>query len=128
MSKVTIRHVAAAAGVAVNPGIDASVSLAQAHDFLRGLPSGRAMIIKALAGGGGRGTRVVRAEGRHYGVGAGWTKRSRAPPSTGPGTRTDRVGRTDRNRAAGSRYRLPRRTPRWTRAVAVPRTAPRATT
>lgn len=58
--KARARQAAIAAGVPVNAGIDGSVSQAQAQAFLAGLPAGRAMIIKALAGGGGRGTRVVR--------------------------------------------------------------------
>ena len=58
--KARARQAAIAAGVPVNAGIDGSVSEAQAQAFLDGLPADRAMIIKALAGGGGRGTRVVR--------------------------------------------------------------------
>ena len=52
------RAAAAGAGVPVLDGIDGAVSLAQAGDFLASL-SGGAMIVKAVAGGGGRGTRVV---------------------------------------------------------------------
>ena len=52
------RAAAAGAGVPVLDGIDGAVSLGQAGDFLASL-SGRAMIVKAVAGGGGRGTRVV---------------------------------------------------------------------
>ncbi|MFZ9407918.1 MAG: carboxyl transferase domain-containing protein [Burkholderiaceae bacterium] len=60
--KARAREAAIAADVPVNPGINASVSLEQAQSFLRSLPEGQAAIIKALAGGGGRGTRVVRTE------------------------------------------------------------------
>ena len=52
------RGAAVAAGVPVLDGIDAAVSLEQARDFFASL-SGRPMIVKAVAGGGGRGTRVV---------------------------------------------------------------------
>ena len=52
------RTAAVAAGVPVLNGIDAAVSLEQARDFFASL-SGRPMIVKAVAGGGGRGTRVV---------------------------------------------------------------------
>ena len=52
------RAAARAAGVPVLEGIDGAVSLEQAADFLASL-SGGAMIVKAVAGGGGRGTRVV---------------------------------------------------------------------
>ena len=52
------RAAARAAGVPVLDGIDRAVSVEQAADFLASL-SGGAMIVKAVAGGGGRGTRVV---------------------------------------------------------------------
>ena len=52
------RGAAVATGVPVLDGIDAAVSLEQAGDFFASL-SGRPMIVKAVAGGGGRGTRVV---------------------------------------------------------------------
>ena len=52
------RAAAAGAGVPVLDGIDGAVSLEEAGDFLASL-SGGAMIVKAVAGGGGRGTRVV---------------------------------------------------------------------
>ncbi|MEM7078529.1 MAG: carboxyl transferase domain-containing protein [Pseudomonadota bacterium] len=53
------RAAAEAADVPLLSGIDAAVTLEQAAAFLNGLKGG-AMIIKAIAGGGGRGTRVVR--------------------------------------------------------------------
>ena len=52
------RAAAIAAEVPVAAGIDRAVSLAEAQEFFDGL-NGGAMIIKALAGGGGRGTRIV---------------------------------------------------------------------
>ena len=57
--KARAREAALAAGVPVSRGLDRSVTLEEARDFLDGLPKGQAMIIKALAGGGGRGSRVV---------------------------------------------------------------------
>ncbi len=56
------RAAAAAAGVPVLDGIDGAVSLEQARDFFASL-SGAPMIVKAVAGGGGRGTRVVTESG-----------------------------------------------------------------
>ena len=52
------RTAAAAAGVPVLTGCDQPVSLDQAKEFFAA-GNGGAMIIKAVAGGGGRGTRVV---------------------------------------------------------------------
>ena len=52
------RAAAVAAGVPVLKGLDHAVSLDEARDFLASLDGG-AMIVKAVAGGGGRGTRVV---------------------------------------------------------------------
>ena len=52
------RAAAIAAAVPVLNGIDRAVSLHEARQFMASLDGG-AMIIKALAGGGGRGTRVV---------------------------------------------------------------------
>ena len=57
--KARAREAALTAGVPVSRGLDRSVTLEEARDFLAGLPAGQAMIIKALAGGGGRGSRVV---------------------------------------------------------------------
>ena len=57
--KARAREAALAAGVPVSRGLDRSVTLEEAREFLLGLPKGQAMIIKALAGGGGRGSRVV---------------------------------------------------------------------
>jgi acetyl/propionyl-CoA carboxylase alpha subunit len=57
--KTRARAVAAAAGVPVLRGLDHAVSLAEARKFFDELGSGRAMMIKAVMGGGGRGTRIV---------------------------------------------------------------------
>ena len=54
------RAAAVAANVPVVQGTDRAVSLEQAQAFFASL-NGGAMIIKAIAGGGGRGTRVVSA-------------------------------------------------------------------
>jgi acetyl/propionyl-CoA carboxylase alpha subunit/acetyl-CoA carboxylase carboxyltransferase component len=61
--KVEARHAAERAGVPVLAGSKQATTLEQAREFLGGLSDGHAMIIKAVAGGGGRGVRVVhRAE------------------------------------------------------------------
>ena len=52
------RAAAVASDVPVLSGLDRAVSLDEAREFLTSLDGG-AMIIKAVAGGGGRGTRVV---------------------------------------------------------------------
>lgn len=57
--KARARQAAVAADVPVLEGVDRSVSLEEAKEFMRGLGAGRAVIIKAIAGGGGRGTRAV---------------------------------------------------------------------
>lgn len=57
--KARARVAAGAAGVAVIRGLDRAVTLAEARAFFSKLGPGGAMIIKALAGGGGRGTRAV---------------------------------------------------------------------
>ncbi len=59
--KAQARKAAAAADVPVVRGIDHAVSLQEAQAFFASLRGG-AMIIKALAGGGGRGTRAVLLE------------------------------------------------------------------
>jgi acetyl/propionyl-CoA carboxylase alpha subunit/acetyl-CoA carboxylase carboxyltransferase component len=58
--KVRARGAARDADVPVPHGTSEATSLAQARAFFDALPPGRAMIIKALAGGGGRGVRIVR--------------------------------------------------------------------
>ena len=61
--KVAARAIAAKAGVPVIAGTDGVASLAEIQDFFARLPEGAAMMIKAVAGGGGRGMRVVREAG-----------------------------------------------------------------
>ena len=56
--KARARAAAVAAGVPVIRGVDHAVSLEEARSFFGSLRGG-AMIIKAVAGGGGRGTRAV---------------------------------------------------------------------
>lgn len=57
--KARARAAATAAGVPVIRGLDHAVSLDEAKAFFAALGEGGAMIIKAVAGGGGRGTRAV---------------------------------------------------------------------
>jgi len=57
--KACARATAVAAGVPVIRGIDRAVSLEEAREFFETLGNGRFMMIKAIKGGGGRGTRVV---------------------------------------------------------------------
>lgn len=59
--KAQARGLATANDVPVLRGSVGSVDLAQARDFFASLPSGTAMMIKAVAGGGGRGMRIVRS-------------------------------------------------------------------
>ena len=57
--KARARAAAVAAGVPVLHGLDHAITLDEARAFFAALPAGAAMIIKAVAGGGGRGTRAV---------------------------------------------------------------------
>ncbi|MCH8542021.1 MAG: ATP-grasp domain-containing protein [Alcanivorax sp.] len=60
--KIAARQLAQRAGVPVVPGTDSPTSLAQAQAFFADLQQrqpGQGMMIKALAGGGGRGMRAV---------------------------------------------------------------------
>ena len=57
--KARARAAAAAADVPVVRGIDHAVSVAEAQDFLDALGPGSAMMLKAVGGGGGRGSRMV---------------------------------------------------------------------
>ena len=57
--KVRARTAASAADVPVLPGTDGPTSLEEAQAFFEALPTGGAMMIKAVSGGGGRGTRAV---------------------------------------------------------------------
>jgi acetyl/propionyl-CoA carboxylase alpha subunit len=54
------RALARRLGVPVMAGTDGPTTLAQAQDFMAGLGGGAAVMVKAVAGGGGRGMRVVR--------------------------------------------------------------------
>ena len=58
-NKARARAAAAAAGVPVIRGLDHAVSLEEAAAFFHDLGDGRGMMIKAVGGGGGRGSRVV---------------------------------------------------------------------
>ena len=57
------RTAASAADVPVLRGTDHSTTLEETREFFAALGDGGAMIIKALAGGGGRGARIVAAAG-----------------------------------------------------------------
>ncbi len=57
--KVRARALAERAGVPVLPGTDGAISLAGAREFLAALGAHGAVMIKAVAGGGGRGMRAV---------------------------------------------------------------------
>ncbi len=57
--KSRARRLAVACGVPVLPGTDGPTSLDQARAFLASLGAGAAIMIKAIAGGGGRGMRPV---------------------------------------------------------------------
>jgi acetyl/propionyl-CoA carboxylase alpha subunit len=59
--KARARSAARAASVPVLHGVDHAATLEEARAFLASLGPDRGMIVKALAGGGGRGTRVVRS-------------------------------------------------------------------
>jgi len=57
--KARARAAAAGASVPVLRGLDHAVTLKEARAFFASLAAGGAMIVKAVAGGGGRGTRAV---------------------------------------------------------------------
>jgi acetyl/propionyl-CoA carboxylase alpha subunit/acetyl-CoA carboxylase carboxyltransferase component len=57
--KTRARALAHAEGVPIIHGISEAVALEQARAFFAELPSGSAMVIKAIGGGGGRGMRIV---------------------------------------------------------------------
>ncbi len=57
--KVAARKLAREHGVPIVPGTADPVTAEQAEAFFATLPAGAAMIVKAVAGGGGRGMRVV---------------------------------------------------------------------
>lgn len=60
-NKVRARQVASACGVPVLAGSEGATSLAEVKAFFQSLGPDAAIVIKALAGGGGRGMRVVRS-------------------------------------------------------------------
>ena len=60
--KTQARALAARCQVPLLKGLDHAVTLAEAREFLASLGAGSALMIKALAGGGGRGMRAVFAE------------------------------------------------------------------
>jgi len=57
--KVRARSAAVEHGIPLLGGTSEATDLEAARAFLQGLPAGQAMIIKAVAGGGGRGIRIV---------------------------------------------------------------------
>jgi acetyl/propionyl-CoA carboxylase alpha subunit len=57
--KAAARALAQRCGVPLLAGISRAVTLAEARDFLQGLGPGGAVMLKAVAGGGGRGMRPV---------------------------------------------------------------------
>ncbi len=61
--KAAARGIAGRLSIPILPGTDAPLSLGAARAFFDGLASGQAMVLKAVAGGGGRGMRVVRQSG-----------------------------------------------------------------
>ncbi|PZC50321.1 MAG: Pyruvate carboxylase [Chloroflexi bacterium] len=58
-NKVAARGAALRSDIPVLPGTEHAASPADAHEFFDSLGAGAAVIIKAVAGGGGRGTRAV---------------------------------------------------------------------
>src|ERR1700723_1658079 len=57
--KVQARAIATRCGIAVMAGTSGATSLEDAKTFFKSLGSGAAIMIKAIAGGGGRGMRIV---------------------------------------------------------------------
>jgi acetyl/propionyl-CoA carboxylase alpha subunit len=81
--KPAARAAAERAGVPVLPGTTADTSIAAACEFLESLGAGGAMVIKAVAGGGGRGMRVVTERSQ---VAEAWARcRSEAQSAFGNG-------------------------------------------
>jgi pyruvate carboxylase len=58
-NKAAAQALAARCGVATLPGTQQATSLVEAGDFLASLGAGGAVMVKVLAGGGGRGMRPV---------------------------------------------------------------------
>ncbi len=61
--KSRARRLAQEAGVPVPEGLEGPITAKDAQAFLKSLPKGRAIILKAVSGGGGRGVRIVRHAG-----------------------------------------------------------------
>src|SRR5688572_26435819 len=61
--KSRARALAAECEVPLLPGTSGPTTLAEAEAFLAAQPAGNAIVLKAIAGGGGRGMRVVRDRG-----------------------------------------------------------------
>ncbi|MFT5099951.1 MAG: acetyl/propionyl-CoA carboxylase alpha subunit/acetyl-CoA carboxylase carboxyltransferase component [Planctomycetaceae bacterium] len=61
--KSSARTLAGKCDVPLLSGTNGDTSLAQAKSFVKALPAGSLAIIKAIAGGGGRGMRLVESEG-----------------------------------------------------------------
>lgn len=58
--KSRARQLAQQSGLAISAGTEGATSLEDATAFFNALPAGNSMMIKALAGGGGKGMRVVK--------------------------------------------------------------------
>ena len=111
------RAAAAESDVPTIPGIDRAVSLDEARAFLESLGPDGAVMLKALAGGGGRGTRAVQDAGRPgrdvRALPLGGDERlrqrrlvRRAVPAAGPPHRGADRGRPARRRRARRRARV----------------------
>ncbi|MDH4566263.1 biotin/lipoyl-binding protein [Pseudomonas sp. BN414] len=59
-NKASARVLAKQCAVPVIPGTDGAIDLEQARAFLANLPAGNPALLKAIAGGGGRGMRILR--------------------------------------------------------------------
>ncbi|MDD2126963.1 ATP-grasp domain-containing protein [Pseudomonas monteilii] len=62
-NKASARLLAQQCGIPVIAGTDGPTDLAQARDFLTRLPAGSPVLLKAIAGGGGRGMRMLHDAG-----------------------------------------------------------------
>ncbi|MFC4493232.1 carboxyl transferase domain-containing protein [Streptomyces ovatisporus] len=82
--KARARALAQKCGVPVLPGTTGPTTLEEARAFLGALGPGGGLMVKALAGGGGRGMREVRPESSGAPVGDGPPTQGGAPPLRGP--------------------------------------------